>query len=153
MVSIPDSIEMFSLGLGPGKPYLGTPSVVEKIIRHALERVIVIRREQIEGKNVEAHKAVDNLAKMLQEVFYGKTDGFIPSAWHRPSSLGVALVERAKIGGKVDDAAYRLALRMMKEFLTAYAKFEVDEMEDADFDAEVQRIVTFYTKIFSGATL
>jgi hypothetical protein len=149
----PDSIELFKVGLKDGINYLGTPSVVEKILRNTLNRVMDYRHKQLNGEAVDVSSVVDALAKAIQSVFDGKVDGFHPSPWHKPSAIGVALVERSKMGGSPEDAIYRLALRMIVEFLRAYSAFEDDKMEDAAFDAEVQRIVEFYTKILVGVSL
>jgi hypothetical protein len=148
---IPDSNELFNLGLSGEKPFLGSPGDVDAILRRALKQVTDLRGRQLEGDDHDIVASVDALARSLQDVFYGRSSDYEATTWNRPSGLGQALVTLGKMGGSRDDAAYRLMLRMFREYLKAYLAFEGDEMGDGDFQLEIQRIISFYTTVLIGA--
>ena len=149
---IPDSIELFNSNLGEGK-YLGSPVVVDEIIRETLGTVNAMRIRQADGETINTANEIGDLCRGFQEIFYGQVKGYTPSVWHRPSGVGQCLVTYCHIGGTSADAVYRMATRMVKEYVSAYSKFERDEMEDMEFDIEIQRIAEFYTKILVGSSI
>ena len=50
MPPIPDSIELTRIGLSADKPSLGSPSVVDGLLRGLLKLVTDLRGEQLAGK-------------------------------------------------------------------------------------------------------
>jgi len=150
---IPDSIEMTKLGLGSDeKPYLGSPSVVEGLLRDALANVILIRERQLSGENLDWKAEISKVAVAMQDIFYGRNDVYRPSPWNSEKHLGVALVDRAGIGGSTVDAVFRLMLNMFGEALTAYSKFEADENGgDDEFVYSIDDLVVKYVSGLVGA--
>ncbi len=124
---------MTKFGLGSSnKPYLDTPSVVEKILRDALGRVIGMRERQLQGEVVDILAEVDQEATALQAIFYGEDDRYQAKPWHPERHLGKSLVERSGLGGSTQDAVYRLMLKLVLDVMAAYSNYENDERDEAD---------------------
>lgn len=151
MQQIPDSDGLFHAGLSPGVDYLGSPRVVNRILRGALRAIVDFRGRNLAGGDVAAEAG--RIAAGLQSIFYGQDAEYQGSHWHRPSGLGRALVERAGIGGDAADAVERLMLRMIAEYGKAYSLFESGVTSYEALIAEGDRIVNFYVRILVGASL
>ncbi len=151
MAKLPETNEILKTGLSDEKPYLGSPGVVSGIVREYLHELTTIRSEQVQNE-ADAMPLIDAAAKRLQGVFYGEDDGYLPYAWNRESSLGLALVRDADIGGETGDAVYRLAVRMAKEFLSDLIAYENDTLDDEHFRKAVDALDRRYTMMLSGAS-
>lgn len=152
MAPIPDSNGMFFQGLGlDEKPYLGSPSVVEHILRAALNGLVALRTRQIHGEAVDIVGEVSSIALSLQDVFYGGDPRFRHFPWLSVRHLGKALVEQSGVGGDPGDALERVMLKMCMEFMQAYIDFESNEDGgDEEFRAETDRLVAFYITTVLG---
>ncbi len=150
MQPIPDSNELFETGLGSGKPYLGSPGVVEQIVRHYLLDINAVRSGQAKGLAGDHERAIRDLADGVQKVFYGQDDRFQPFAWNRENTLGRALVDQCGIGGETSDAVFRMALRIARDYLRNLSAFEDDRIGDDYFKAEIDKMVALYTGILVG---
>ena len=107
MTDLPETNEILNTGLGSGKPYLGSPKIVQAIIREYLHDLSTLRSEQVQ-RGADPVPQIKGMAERLQQVFYGKDDRYQAFAWNRESSLGRALVEDCDIGGDASDAVFRL---------------------------------------------
>lgn len=152
MQSIPETDEILNTGLGSGRPYLGSPKVVDGILREYLSDLVSIRTAQVERGDDPVPKIIE-IAKGLQSVFYGLDARFQPFAWNKPGSLGAALVNDCGIGGEVDDAVYRLAVRIAKEHLSDLVAYEAGRMDDEHIRQSIDDLLKRYTVILSGAMI
>lgn len=147
-----DSDALLHAGFGDGLHYLGSPMVVDAILRDALQRVSAMRVAQLKGGPQPA-VGIRDLAVELQRIFYGQSHGvYQSSAWNSPEQLGRALVERCGIGGDVSDAAMRASVRMVKEFVSDLVAHEQDELTEEEMQAAVDALLSKYTRIFVGSS-
>jgi hypothetical protein len=144
---IPDSVELSTFGLSSETRYLGSPSVVEDVLKMYLASINAIRQEQLHGVPIDVQAKVTEQAKRMQSVFYGHSSAFTYTPWFSVDHLGRALVEKAKLGGDRGDAVYRLFLHIACEYLTAYVAFESDRMSDEDFQKVINRILRLYMHV------
>jgi hypothetical protein len=144
---IPDSIELTTFGLSGSTRYLGSPSVVQDVLKMFLASLQAIREEQIHDATVDVQARVAQRARQMQSIFYGHSSAFTYTPWFSADHLGRALVEKAKLGGDRGDAVYRLFLRIAREYLTAYVAFESDRMSDDAFQQEINRILRLYSHV------
>jgi hypothetical protein len=144
---IPDSEVLFDSGLGGGKPYLGSPAVVDQLLREALHRVTVLRREQLES-GADPVPGILQIGADLQAVFYGADTRYQASAWNSPKHLGRMLVGQCGIGGDVSDAVARAATRMTRDFITDLVASEQGRMTEAEFQASTDALLLKFTQIF-----
>ena len=149
MTNLPETNEILRTGLGSGKPYLGSPKVVESIVREYLNDLTTLRTEQVQ-RGADPVSSIDGLAQHMQAVFYGEDETYQPFAWNRETSLGQALLRDCDIGGETSDAVYRLALRMAKEYLGDLVAYENGTVDDDSFQAAIDELVHRYTLILSG---
>lgn len=147
---LPDSEALFDSGLGGGKPYLGSPAVVDQLLRDALHQVTVLRREQLES-GADPVPGILQIGADLQAVFYGSDTRYQASAWNSPKHLGRMLVGQCGIGGEVDDAVARAATRMVRDFVTDLVANEEDALTDDQLRVSVDDLLQKYTQIFVGA--
>lgn len=145
-----DSDALLNSGLGPGKPYLGSPRVVDGVLRDALQRVTAMRAAQLKT-GADPVPGIRELAAELQRVFYGQDPRFLASAWNGPGSLGEALVNQCGIGGEAEDAAERAAIRMVKEFVSDMVSHEHDRLSEPEMQGAVDDLIAKYTRIFVGS--
>ncbi len=141
--------EILNTGIGGGKPYLGSPVVVQGIIRHYLFDLTSARTSQVQDGSdpvMETRK----LATGVQDVFYGKDDRFLSFAWNKPGSLGKFLVERCGIGGEYDDAVFLLALRIAKEHFGNLVMYENDSISDEQMQSSIDDLIKKYTPLLCG---
>lgn len=148
-MKIPETNEILNTGLRPGKPYLGSPVVVEDVVREYLADLNEIRTKQV-SSGVDPVPLIQSCADRLQDTFYGKSDRFQVSAWHREKSLGKALVEGAGIGGDTSDAVSRVGLRIAKEFYRDLIAYEDGRIADEAMKSEVNKLVSLYVRVFLG---
>lgn len=141
--------EILETGLKPGKPYLGTPSVVEGVIREYLGDLKDLRIRQLEDGS-DTVPAMKDLARRFQAVFYGEDDRYLPYAWNRPNLLGRALVDVCGIGGEVDDAVARLAGRIARDFFRISIDFENDQIDEGELQEKLDALVSLFTKVLLG---
>lgn len=147
-----DSDALLHAGFGEGQHYLGSPMVVDAILRDALQRVAAMRVAQLKGGPHPAD-GIRDLAAELQRIFYGQSQGgYQSSAWNSPDQLGRALVERCWVGGDVSDAAMRAAVRMVKEFVSDLVAHEQDGLTEAEMQTAVDALLSKYTRIFVGSS-
>ena len=146
---IPEPNTILDTGLGNGLPYLGSPSVVNGIIRQYIKDLTDLRSKAVESGDDLSDQVAD-LANKMQDVFYGHDRNYLSSAWHKESSLGQSLVDGSWVGGETHDAAFRACLRMAKEYLTDLISFEDDRISEAQMKASVDDIIARYTAIFTG---
>lgn len=150
MTDLPETNEILNTGLGSGKPYLGSPKIVQAIIREYLHDLNTLRSEQVQ-RGTDPVPQIKGLAERLQQVFYGKDDRYQAFAWNRETSLGRALVETCDIGGDASDAVFRLGVRMAKEYLRDLVAYENGTLDDAGIQTEIDSLIRRYTLILSGA--
>lgn len=150
MTQIPDSIEMTLLGLTADKPSLGSPVVVDGLLRGLLKMVTELRVEQLEGRRQDLAEPLQAEAKRLQQIFYGRDGSYSMTPWFSERHLGRGLVERAEMGGEASDAVERLMLRMVDEFLDIYLPFENDEIPEEELPWRIDGLVEFYQAAVMG---
>lgn len=150
MAKIPDSTELFEIGLGSGKPYLGSPEIVEQILRNYILDIHHLRVAQVKGDERDPVQDIPALATGLQKVFYGQDDRFQAFPWNRENVLGRMLVEQAGIGGDTSDAVYRVGIRIAKEYMQNLNAFEDDRISEDYFKAELDKMVALYTRVLVG---
>ena len=132
------------------KPYLGTPSVVESLVRGVIGDVMSLRRRQLEGNQVDLRQQFTLLGLKLQDTFYGRDESFEPFHWNQPSQLGRSIARDAGLGGAEEDAVMRLAAKMIEEFVPHYLQFEAQKLSDSEFRASVDALVSRYRDILLG---
>lgn len=150
MPPIPDSIEMTRLGLTADKPSLGSPTVVNDLLRGLLKLVTELRVEQLEGKRQDLVAPLQAEARRLQDVFYGRDSSYALTPWFSERHLGRALVDGAGMEGDAADAVERLLLRMISEFLDIYLPFENDELPEQELPWRIDALVEFYQAALMG---
>lgn len=151
MAGIPETNEILETGLGSGKPYLGSPKVVESILREYLFDLTSMRSAQLENGS-DPLPRVKELSEALQKVFYGEDERYQSYAWNKPESFGRYLVEGCGIGGETSDAVSRVGFRIAKEYLKDLVDHERDILDELEMQASVDRIIKKYTSIFMGNT-
>lgn len=142
---LPDSDALIEAGPTRGKPYLGSPGVVDQILRHALFDVLAARRA---GDDLVEH--VKTKAADLARVFLGQDSSYQASYWNREQGLATALVERCDIGGETSDAVMRLFVRMYREFIEDMASHEHERLSDEQFQQSIGALLVKYTHILIG---
>ena len=145
-----DSDALLNAGLDAGKAYLGSPRVVDAILRDALQRVAAIRADQLKT-GADPMPEIRSLAAELQRTFYGQDPSFLASAWNSPGSLGEALVNQCGVGGDIEDAAERAAIRMVREFLSDLVAHEHDALDEPAMHGAIDALLGKYTAIFVGS--
>lgn len=143
---MPDSSALIDSADLSGRPFLGSPVVVDQILRHALHDVIECRK--VDGDVVGLVKSKCN---ELQEIFLGRSNDYHASFWNRETSLGAALVNRSDIGGDTSDAVLRLFVRFFRLFIEDMVSFEQDRISEDDFQKEVDALLRKYTHILIGS--
>lgn len=148
MQHLPETNEMLKTGLTSGKPYLGTPSVVDGILRAYLHKLAQLRASQLQtGAQLE-----DGLLKAatdLQITLYGGDDKYLPSTWNTERLLGRFLVERCQMGGETADAVKRAAIRLASDFYDIIADVEDGGAEEAA-KARIDTLVQTWYRVFTG---
>jgi len=150
MPPIPDSIEMTLLGLTADKPSLGSPTVVNDLLRGLLKLVTELRAEQLQGRRQDILGPIQDEVRRLQDVFYGRDIRYAMTPWFSEKHLGRALVEGAGMEGEAADAVERLLLRMVSEFLDIYLPFENDELPEQELPWRIDALVEFYQAAVMG---
>ena len=144
--------EILNTGLSTGRPYLGSPKVVEGVLREYLVDLTSLRTAHVEkGEDMLPHLL--GQAKLIQDIFYGADARFLPFAWNKPESLGAALVNECGIGGEISDAVIRVAVRIAKEFLSDLIAFEEGRIDESHMQVSVDELVKRYSAILSGAAM
>ena len=150
---IPDTQELAKTGLSTDKPYLGSYSIVDGLVRQLLSAVTDLREQQLAGKLQGVEPQLDALCKQFQATMYGQNPEFLASAWNSPGQLGKALVEEAGIGGDTDDAVARLAAKIISDYLAVYIPFEQEKVSDDDFQFGLETVVETFSHILLGIPL
>lgn len=148
---IPDSDALIESGLSAEKPFLGSPSVIDGLLRHVLFDIAAARGAQIE-RGEDVIPVVYQKADELQRVLYGQDPAYQPSAWNSPDHLGRALVEDCGIGGDTGDAVRRATVRMIRDFIIDLAAHEEDRLSEQQMQAAVDDLIAKFTRIFVGAS-
>jgi hypothetical protein len=152
-MKLPDTQELAKTGLSTAKPYLGTYSIVDGLVRQLLSAVTDLREQQLAGKLQGVEPQLDALCKKFQATMYGQSPEFLASAWNSPGQLGKALVEEAGIGGDTDDAVARLAAKIISDYLAVYIPFEQEAASDDDFQFGLETVVETFSHILLGIPL
>jgi hypothetical protein len=150
MAKIPDSDGLFHQGLKGKKPYLGAPSVVDRLIRGVLTDVNNIRGRQLAGENIDVAAEFKAIATRFQDIFYGKTQDYETGFLHKPNVLGHMLTGHGKMGGSDEDAVYRLCFHLINSYLKDYRAYEDDQISDGEMQLRLQQLVTQYTHILTA---
>lgn len=149
-MQIPDSDALIEDGPSTSKPYLGSPAVVDGILRHVLYDITAARRAQLE-QGTDVTPIVLAQAENLQRIFYGQDGSYQAFAWNSPRHLGRALVESAGIGGSTDDAVKRASVRMIRDFVQDMVAHEEGRLAEAQFHAAIDALLSKFTRIFVGS--
>ncbi|MEW6695499.1 hypothetical protein Tther_02228 [Tepidimonas thermarum] len=146
---IPDSDALIESGFSTEKPFLGSPSVIEGLLRRVLYDITVARRAQLE-RGEDAIAVMLRKADELQRVLYGQDPAYQAYVWNSPKHLGRFLVERCGIGGDTSDAVNRAAIRMMRDFAFDLVAYEDDRITEQQMQASVDALIDKFTRIFVG---
>ena len=151
MSSIPDSEALFDSGLGGGKPFLGSPVVVDRLLRDVLHKVTEMRGASLVS-GADPQPGLRQICADLQTVFYGADSRYQASSWNSPEHLGRMLVEQHGIGGDVTDAVARVILRMIRDFVIDLRGYEEDRLTEAQAQASTDALLLKFTRIFVGSS-
>lgn len=149
MAPLPDTHEIARIGLDADKPFLGSPTVVETLLRDLMAQVTTARGAQL-ADGTDPMPTLEAAAQRFQTVFYGQDPAYRGSPWNSPRHLGRALVEQAGMGGDREDAVYRLAVRVMAEVARIVAEFEADKLTDQQVQDAIDAAVDLYRGALMG---
>lgn len=129
--------------------YLGSYSTVETVIRAYLGEILAARADQIAGKTKDEgfRERVIKRAKWVQDVIYGRVEGYTKARWSGMNLIGTWLTNACGMGGENDDAVVRLMGRCFREFAEAYGAYETDKITEDAFRTAADGIIEFYTHI------
>lgn len=145
MPQLPETNEILNTGLKAGTPYLGTPSVVDKILRQFLHSLNELRADPASlATGLMAN------ARRLQDVFYGQTEHYLGGSFHREIGIGAFLVNDCKIGGDTSDAVVRAGIRLAKSFFEIAVQFEADHIDEQGMQEKVDALLATWGKVFLG---
>lgn len=148
MQHLPETNEILKTGLTSGKPYLGTPSVVDGIIRDYLHQLAKLRHAQLMD-NASLEDGLLKAATALQVTLYGGDSKYLPSTWNTERLLGRFLVDRCGIGGETADAVKRAAIHLASEFYDIIAHVEGGG-DEAGAKRQVDELVATWYRVFTG---
>lgn len=141
--------EILKTGLKAGRPYLGTPSVVEGVLRGYLLELKDFRTKQLlEGDDPRPH--VSSAADRLQAIFYGQDKEYLASGWNTEDSLGKFLVKDCGIGGDTKDAVRRIGVRIARDFYKILTAFEADDITDEKTQEKINALVKLFIQALLG---
>lgn len=129
--------------------YLGSLSTVEEVLRAYLADILLGRADHIAGKITQEGFQVRVIAKAkwVQDVIYGRVEGYSKARWSGPTLIGVWLVNSCQIGGDINDAVERLMGRLFREFVENYVAFESDQLSEYMLQVSTDYLVEFYSHV------
>lgn len=100
------------------KPYLGSPEVIDSLVRSFLGRVIDVRKQYLQDEITpkEAEEKVLYLAGQYAAIVMGKNDEYGASAWNSPEQLGDFLAMMLD-GVPPEESAEAFFVRMAADLL------------------------------------
>ena len=98
----------------------------------------------------QSAQAVKDEAAKLAATLYGRDGRFGTTTWNRPEELGKWLSTRLVLDGPLDEAAYTAALMLAREVLGLIEAVETEQVEDGDWEWQLDGMVENYTQIFLG---
>lgn len=138
------------LGLSPEKPYLGSPGVLDKLLRDIIATVAELTQKKARGEAVDSESELNRLTDEFQKTVYGHNEAYVASPWNSPAHLGRYLVERVYLGGKEDDAAKRLADAYIRSFLVPYIAYAEGKIEDSTLESIIDKHTRTYVSHLQG---
>lgn len=149
MNRIPETNEILHTGLEAGKPFLGTPSVMEAVIRKYMHDLTALRVAQVKNGDdlVDGLMALGN---KFQSIVYGHDPRYLAGSFYQEAQLGKYLVEACDMGGEVIDAGFRAGIRMARDFFNILAEHEDDTTDAPEAQTQIDELVKLWVRILSG---
>jgi hypothetical protein len=140
--------------LDPSRPYLGSLTVVDCIVRKFAGDVIGIRKRQNadELTDEEAQAAVIGLAQDAGAIVLGKNPSYTPMKWNSVRRLGILLCTHYPDGDKFDSPGTSAFVWLANQVLTAAIDGERGR-PDADLHEELAEVLDSFERVMLGAHL
>ena len=149
--SAPDGLTAF---LEQPLPYLGSPSVIDGLVRQYAADVVNIRKRQNaeELTDEEAQAAVIGLAQDAGAIVLGKNPEYKPMKWNNERRLGVVLRTHYPDGDRFDSPGTAAFVWLANQVLTAAMEIELGR-PDAELQAELNEVFGPFVRVMLGAHL
>lgn len=149
MNRIPEPNEILNTGLEAGKPFLGTPSVMDAVIRKFIHGLTELRVAQIK----DGADLVDGLmsrAQNLQGILYGNDPHYEAGNFYQERQLGYYLVNPCGMEGETSDAAFRAGIRLARDFYNIMAEHENGQLDETQTHGQVDELIKLWVRILTG---
>lgn len=147
---IPDtSADMLEYGLGGDKPYLGTLSVTEGVVREFLAGIIDLRnRPGVDQASMQ--DGMRELGTRLQSILYGEDTAYSAGPWNSERHLGQYLVSSANVGGETSDAIERISYAIAGQLGEILQGIDIGVLTEEQWTFQIDILVEFWTHVFMG---
>lgn len=124
-----------------GKPYLGSPEVIDSLVRSFLGRVVDVRKQYLQDEipPEDAKTKVLDLAGQYAAVVMGQSEEYGASAWNSPDQLGEFLSMMLDGVSPADSAEVfftRMAADLLNQILIPSENEQIDD-ETGQFRVDV----------------
>jgi len=150
MHSVPDGLCSV---LASGRPYLGDPVVVDRIVRDFGLAIILLRQKQNAGQlnDQEAQLAVMSLAADAAAIFLGRSAAYSPMKWNSERRLGILLrTHYPQIDGV--DSGVAAFVWLANQVLAAAIDAEFGR-DDVEIQHEMTAVFESFERIMLGSHL